>query len=85
MAREFLKFYSCDEDFIDKVCALVRWHMQILFVVNGLAFADIKAMKRHAPVEEIALLGFCDRMGRTGADREKEEKNIRIFLEKCNN
>lgn len=82
-AREFLEHFAAKQEFVDKVVALVRWHMQILFVVKSLPFADIDGMKEQTSIEDIALLGLCDRLGRTGADREKEEENIRIFLEKC--
>ncbi|HEY9059099.1 MAG TPA: HDIG domain-containing metalloprotein [Pseudobacteroides sp.] len=82
LARKFLMEFSDDEEFIRKVTILVRWHMQILFVVNNLPFADVKTMKRQANVTEVALLGLCDRMGRLNADRRKEEANIKAFLEK---
>ncbi|MBR0599161.1 HDIG domain-containing metalloprotein [Sinanaerobacter chloroacetimidivorans] len=82
-AVEFLKFFNEKEDFIEKTSKLIRWHMQILFVVKSLKFADIASMKRDTDIEEIALLGYCDRMGRTGADREAEEGNIESFLHQC--
>ena len=91
MSKEFLEQFksnvenNVDDKFIEKVAALVRWHMQILFVVKSLPFADINRMKEQAPVCDIALLGLCDRLGRTGANREEEEENIRIFLEKTQN
>jgi len=90
MSKEFLEQFksnvenNVDDKFIEKVASLVRWHMQILFVVKSLPFADINRMKEQAPVCDIALLGLCDRLGRTGANREEEE-NIRIFLEKTQN
>ncbi len=57
--------------------------MQILFVVKSMQFADIRSMIRETDPEEIALLGYCDRMGRLGADRKTENENLRVFLEKC--
>ena len=39
-------------------------------------------MKKKVDVHEVALLGLCDRMGRTNADRLVEEKNIIVFLKK---
>ncbi len=83
MAAEFLKRFSSDETFIKKVTALVRFHMQLLFIVNGLPFADMEHMKQQTSVQDVALLGLCDRLGRLNADRGKEEENVRIFLEKC--
>lgn len=73
-----------DEDFIGKVSALVRWHMQILFVVKDLPFADIVTMKQQVNVMDVSLLGKCDRLGRLNPDSEREKENIRIFLNKCN-
>ncbi|HEX2986251.1 MAG TPA: HD domain-containing protein [Caproiciproducens sp.] len=80
-----VKFLSCftqDHRWIEKVAALVRWHMQVLFVMNDLPFGDIQSMKEQTNVREVGLLGFCDRMGRLGSNREQEEDNYRIFLEK---
>lgn len=83
LARKFLMEFSMDEEFIEKVVKLVRWHMQILFVVNGLPFADVKTMNKQTDIHEIALLGLCDRLGRLGADRSHEENNIKMFIQKC--
>lgn len=84
LVRKFLKELTDDHGFIQAVETLVRWHMQILFVVNDLPFADIKTMKQQIDIQEIALLGLCDRLGRTNIDRAKEEKNIAMFIQKCN-
>lgn len=83
LAEGFLREFSDDDFFIEKAVSLVRWHMQILFVVNDLPFADIEGMNRDADIEDIALLGLCDRLGRTGANREIEVENIEKFLRKC--
>lgn len=83
MSKRFLREFTDDERFIEKTAALIRWHMQILFVANNLPFARIDEMKAGTDVSEVALLGLCDRMGRSGADRAAEENNIRIFLDRC--
>lgn len=83
LAIEFLEEFTTDNKFINKVSNLVKWHMQILHVVKGNSFANIDGMKEETDVREIALLGFCDRMGRTGVDIEKEKSNIQVFLRKC--
>lgn len=83
LGREFLETFTEDHAFIRRVCALIRYHMHILFVVNNLPFADMKGMLRSADIDEVALLGFCDRLGRTNSDREKEQDTIARFLEKC--
>ena len=80
---KFLQEFTTDDEFIETVKGLVRWHMQILHVVKDMAFADIKSMREDTDIDEIALLGFCDRMGRTNVDIAKEKNNIKIFLEKC--
>lgn len=83
LAGEFLTEFTDDREFTEKVSQLIRWHMQILFVVNNLPFADIRSMKSKTDVSEVALLGLCDRLGRLGANRTDEESNIFKFLEKC--
>ncbi len=83
MAREFLSEFTKDDLFIKKVTALIRWHMQILHVVKVMPFADIKAMKEETDIYEVALLGYCDRMGRKKPDVEKEKQNIDMFIKKC--
>ncbi len=84
LTRKFLAEYVKDNVFIEKVAELVRWHMQILFVINNLPFADVRTMKKRTDINEVALLGFCDRMGRLGVDQEEEEENIKKFLYKVN-
>lgn len=83
MAKEFFSHFEVSPIFVEKVAALVRWHMQILYVVKDLRFADIQSMEEQTDIREVALLGLCDRMGRVGTDLKKEEENIRIFLQKC--
>lgn len=84
LARKFLREFTDEEVFIDKVVELIRWHMQILFVVNNLPFSDVRSMKKKTDIKEVALLGLCDRLGRLGANRSEEERNIKMFLQKCN-
>lgn len=82
LCMAFLKEFTDDRDFIRKVSGLVRYHMQLLFVLKGLPFADISGIKRDTDIKEVALLALCDRLGRTNCDRAQEE-NIRLFIEKC--
>ncbi|MFB0920074.1 MAG: HDIG domain-containing protein [Oscillospiraceae bacterium] len=84
LSKAFLSVFSDDEKFINEVSQLVRYHMQILFVVNDMSFADIGGMRRNTDINEIALLGLCDRIGRKGYNRKYEEENIAQFLKKCN-
>lgn len=86
LSIKFLKELINDDTFIDQVSKMVRWHMQILFVAKGLPFADIKRMTAEVSVDEIALLGLCDRLGRgelTLEKKQEEENTIKNFLEKC--
>ncbi len=83
LARQFLQAICKDEEFISQVAALVRWHMQPLFVLKDMPFADIPAMAAQADLREVALLCLCDRMGRLHSDQAAEEKNRTLFLQKC--
>jgi len=82
LAEEFLTEFDCDEDFINQVKSLIRWHMQILFVTKSSKFADISHMLKQTDAEEVALLGYCDRMGRTNANIAAEQQNIQLFMDK---
>lgn len=83
LARRFLSGFEADKALTDRVCMLIRYHMQILFVVKDMPFADINGMKENTDVTEVALLGLCDRLGRLHADLAAEKANVRCFLEKC--
>jgi len=83
---EFLKNFTNQKDFIIKVAQMVRWHMQILFVVRKLPFADIDKMLKEVSLREIVLLSLCDRLGRGNMNeqiRETEIDNVKIFLQQC--
>lgn len=82
-AKDFLEYFSCKEEFIKDVVNLIRWHMHILYVLKDLPFARIEEMKKQVDIQELALLGLCDRVGRLNMDRKKEEENINLFLTKC--
>lgn len=85
LSKEFLSNFTQDEIFINDVSQLVKYHMQILFVIKGLSYSNIKGMKQDTDIEEIALLGLCDRLGRAGSNESQEIKNIKTFLNICNN
>ncbi|HBV87378.1 MAG TPA: phosphohydrolase [Desulfosporosinus sp.] len=88
LAAKFLKEVNSDDEFSLQVTKMVRWHMQILFVTKGLPFADIRKMAAEVSIDEVALLGLCDRLGRGDMTLDKkliEEKSIVTFLEKCHN
>ncbi|MGI6678611.1 MAG: HDIG domain-containing metalloprotein [Dehalobacterium sp.] len=83
IAREFLGALTDDKTWIEKVSKLIRWHMQILFVVKDLPFANINSMKEEVDIREVALLGLCDRLGRYKRNKAEEEEIIQKFLQKC--
>lgn len=82
LCKKFLLAVDAPETFTEQVCSLVRFHMHILFVVKNMPFGDIKGLKARTNLQEVALLGLCDRLGRTNIDTEKEEKNVELFLSK---
>ena len=87
LASKFLKEFSEDETFINKVAIMVKWHMQPLFVAKDMPFADVDKMNQEASIDEIALLSVCDRLGRgeMTSDRIKKEiDSIECFRKKAN-
>lgn len=88
LANEFLEAFELEPSFINKVSLLVRWHMQILYVVKDLPFANIKKMLSQVNLDDISLLSLCDRLGRgdmSPSKITKEERNVEVFLKKCKN
>lgn len=86
LSGDFLKQFTDDSEFIYKVSKIIRWHMQLLFVVKNLPFADIKTMCVETSLSDIALLSLCDRLGRGNLTTDKiidEKKSIKLFLEIC--
>lgn len=80
-AADFLRCFPEDakEDFINQVCSLVRYHMHILFVVKNLPYMDLDGMQKSVDLNELALLGFADRMGRTNSNGKEVEQTINRF------
>ena len=65
---------------------MVRWHMQILFVVKKLPLAQLDKMLQEVSPGEIALLSLCDRLGRGEMDastRLHELENMKYFISRC--
>lgn len=88
MTNEFLSYFSEEEGFIAEVTALVRWHMQSLFVTKNLKFQNISNMLEDVNINEIVLVSLSDRLGRGNLD-DNEIKNTIIeisrFKEKISN
>lgn len=86
LCRKFLEEFTADDEFISQVTALVRWHMQTLFVMKDLPYGDVKGMSSEISFKEIALLSQCDRLGRGKLNERKikeEKENIKVFMRKC--
>ena len=86
LSAKFLGALTDDNDLINQVKALVRWHMQTLFVTKKSSYADIGKMTSEIPFKEIALLSQCDRLGRGSLNEakiKKEKENINSFVHMC--
>lgn len=83
LAFEFLSRFTKDQFFITCVCSFIEFHMHILYVVNELPHGDVFKLIKEMDIEEIALFGLCDRLGRKNACFEKEENTIKQFIKKC--
>lgn len=81
MAREFMSCFTADLGLIERVGHLVRYHMHILFVLKELPFSDVAGMIRDVDLKELALLGYCDRVGRGNPDLQAEKSNVSRFVE----
>lgn len=81
LTEKFLSQFQQSSAFIDAVTALVRWHMQILYVLHHSRFQATEEMIQAVNVSELALLGLCDRLGRGNRDTKTEEENIARFLQ----
>lgn len=82
LSRKFLNDLTDDREFINKVCTLVKFHMQPLFYDKSLPFFKEKEIINESDYEEISLLSICDRLGRGNMCIEKtknEEKRINNF------
>lgn len=79
-AEEFLRAVQEKDEFITKVCALVKYHMHMLYVLKKLPYGNPDRMLKEVDPEEIALICRCDRMGRLDVNREEEENNYQEFL-----
>jgi putative nucleotidyltransferase with HDIG domain len=85
LAKEFLAYFFCKEEFTDKVVRMVRYHMHILYVLKDLPFGNMDLMREKVDLHELALLGLCDRLGRLNVNRKEEEANIADFLSELKN
>jgi putative nucleotidyltransferase with HDIG domain len=82
----FLELVSDDKKFNEKVSKLIRWHMQPLFYDKNLPFFEPQNMLNDVEYKEVALLSYCDRLGRGELGEEntyKEKERIKNFEDYC--
>ena len=85
MVYDFFNESGIDDEKVQGISRLVRWHMQVLFVVKNLPFADVASMKKEVDLKDVLLLNLCDRLGRGKLSKEKlqeEKQNILEFSKK---
>ncbi len=79
LASDFLNYFTLEADFKSKVVNLVRYHMHILYVIKNLPFQNRYELIRATDLDELALLGFADRMGRLHVKEDEVRKDIETF------
>ena len=79
LSKEFLEAVTSEQDFIAKVCLLVKYHMHMLYILKDLPFSDKKGLISSVDRNDIALLGYCDRLGRKAANRNQVMEEYRRF------
>lgn len=79
LSKEFLEAVTSEQDFIVKVCLLVKYHMHMLYILKDLPFSDKKGLISSVDRNDIALLGYCDRLGRKAANRNQVMEEYRRF------
>ena len=83
---KFLKKLGCsDNELIDKVRNLIKYHMHFLYIKNNLPFGNEKEMIKNVDINDITLVFLCDRLGRGGLNKEDKIEiitSMHEFLEK---
>lgn len=87
-SKKVLKCLGYDENsaIFKYIVNLIRLHMQVLFVITQNGFENYKEIARCTQIEDLGLIGICDRLGRgayTDEDVKREEENRRLFIERC--
>lgn len=82
LTKEFLFCFTDCKKFIYNVSKLVRYHMHVMFVVKNMPYKDISGLLTETNIKDVALLGYCDRMGRTNSDEKKVNCIVHDFLNK---
>lgn len=82
-----LKKVVDDERFISDVKNLIKYHMSYLYIVKNLPFVKPEDIILDSDIYDVALLTYCDRVGRgekTLIEKKKIIRSINKFLEKIN-
>ena len=87
LSKEILEEATDNEKFISEVSSLVRYHMSYLYIDKNLPFVKAEDMVKNSDLHDIALLTYCDRVGRgkkTLEDKKKILDSINNFIVKVN-
>ncbi|HHV10156.1 MAG TPA: HDIG domain-containing protein [Clostridiales bacterium] len=79
LSKEFLEAVTSEQDFIERVYLLVKYHMHMLYILKNLPFSDKKGLISSVDIKDIALLGLCDRLGRKAVNRDEVTEEYRRF------
>lgn len=79
LSKEFLQEITSEQDLITEVYHLVKYHMHMLYILKKLPFGDAEKLILSVDIHDIALLGFCDRLGRTGVNRDEVKADYQEF------
>lgn len=87
LAENILRNVVEDDKFIRDVSNLIRYHMSYLYIDKNLPFAKPEEMVLNSDLHDIALLTYCDRVGRGEKSLDEKKKilnSINDFIEKIN-
>lgn len=76
-----------DERFISDVKNLIKYHMSYLYIVKNLPFVKPEDIILDSDIYDVALLTYCDRVGRgekTLVEKREIIRSINKFIEKIN-
>lgn len=82
-----LKKVVKDERFISDVKNLIKYHMSYLYIVKNLPFVKPEDIILDSDIYDVALLTYCDRVGRgekTLIEKREIIRSINKFIEKIN-
>lgn len=63
-----------NEEFVEKVSQLVKFHMHHIYILKNLPFGSIKHLIESNNVNDIVLLFICDKLGRGKQTNEEKRK-----------